>query len=322
MMAKDTPPLSTRVALDAYRAGTDLEDEEKVEAASGRQWWTALAKALLGRFLRKGSVSAENERPRHAKTAKTSLDEAPPLKEEETGSPVRERRKRVDRPWSTREATKKRPVTAAADPGRGLMYEEMTQLHQAIVSTLQKNSHILVQFTGSSKGEGVSTLAREFAGVSASKFMKRTLLFDADWRTPASTGTWPITIEKVVREDLPVDLAVTCVREPFLFTCRLSVDPEFHPDIYGLPAMKEAWTYLRENFDVVVIDSPPAAEHHDSLAIAGDVDGIVLVVRAERTRWPVALAVKRDIADRGGKILGVAFNDRRLYVPGVIYRRL
>lgn len=326
MKGKGSPPFSTRVALDAYKASAVLQDEDQVESGSGRSWKTALAKGLPRRFRRKGRGSAEDGRPRHSRTANTPPRKASPLSGEETGQPAWERRKSADRPWKTRESGQQRPLEAAADPWRGVMQEEMTHLHQAVVSALQKNSHILVQFTGSAKGEGTSTLAREFARVSASKFMKKTLLFDADWRQAASTsfptGTGPMTLEKVVREDLPVEQALTCVREPFLFTCLLSADPEFHPDIYSLPSMKQVWTHLKETFDVVVIDSPPAAEYHDSMAIAKDMDGIVLVVRAERTRWPVALAVKQDIADRGGKILGVAFNDRRFYVPGAIYRRL
>ena len=101
-----------------------------------------------------------------------------------------------------------------------------------------------------------------------------------------------------------------------------SADPEFCPDIYDLPAMKRAWSHLKETFDVVVVDSPPAADYQDSAIVAKDMDGVILVLKADSTKWPIAMNAKQAIADNGGKILGMALNDRRFYLPDAIYRRL
>ena len=58
------------------------------------------------------------------------------------------------------------------------------------------------------------------------------------------------------------------------------------------------------------------------LAVSSQVDGVILVVEAERTRWPVAASVKESIERGGGRLLGVVFNKRRHYIPAFIYRRL
>ena len=52
------------------------------------------------------------------------------------------------------------------------------------------------------------------------------------------------------------------------------------------------------------------------------VDGVVLVVEAEKTRWPVALNVKEKTEQGGGRVLGVVFNKRKYYIPEWLYRRI
>jgi Mrp family chromosome partitioning ATPase len=44
-------------------------------------------------------------------------------------------------------------------------------------------------------------------------------------------------------------------------------------------------------------------------------DGVVLVARAEKTRWPAALNLKNRIVREGGKVIGAVYNDRRWYAP-------
>jgi Mrp family chromosome partitioning ATPase len=81
------------------------------------------------------------------------------------------------------------------------------------------------------------------------------------------------------------------------------------------------WEPLRERFDLIIVDSPPATMFHDGPGIVSMVDGVVLVVEAEKTRWPVALSVKEKIEQSGGRILGVVFNKRKYYIPKWLYRR-
>ncbi len=52
------------------------------------------------------------------------------------------------------------------------------------------------------------------------------------------------------------------------------------------------------------------------------VDGVIIVVEAEKTRWQVALSLKEKIINNGGNILGLVFNKRQYYIPQFIYDRL
>jgi protein-tyrosine kinase len=205
------------------------------------------------------------------------------------------------------------------------MDEEMVQLYQSIRSQLKDPESMIIQFVGSLRGEGTSSIALELARTVALKFSKRTLLFRADWLNDPlceqlmNNGTK--SIEGIAQNGLLLDEAVSCLSAD-LFQCFISAGQELSPGVYDLPGMKQVWQQLRERFDVIVVDSPPVSSCADGLTICREVDGVILVMKAESTRWPVAMAAKEKIIKNGGKILGFVFNDRRFYIPGWIYRRL
>lgn len=66
---------------------------------------------------------------------------------------------------------------------------------------------------------------------------------------------------------------------------------------------------LRENADFVIIEASPLATSADVLGIAPLVDGVVLVVRAGKTRRPAAVRGKEQLERIGAKLLGVALTD-------------
>jgi protein-tyrosine kinase len=80
------------------------------------------------------------------------------------------------------------------------------------------------------------------------------------------------------------------------------------------------WEPLRGRFDLIVVDAPPATTFPDGPGLASQVDGVILVVEAEKTRWQVALSVKEKIQKSGGNVLGIVFNKRKYYIPERIYR--
>ena len=51
-------------------------------------------------------------------------------------------------------------------------------------------------------------------------------------------------------------------------------------------------------------------------------DATVLAIRAEATRKPVAMTLKAQIQDAGGKIVGIALTHRHSYIPAFVYRFL
>jgi Mrp family chromosome partitioning ATPase len=74
--------------------------------------------------------------------------------------------------------------------------------------------------------------------------------------------------------------------------------------------------------DWVLFDSPPPNMYSDSIALAGKVDGVVLVVQAEKTRVKVIQNTRDLLENGGGNILGVVLNKRHFHIPDWLYKTL
>jgi Mrp family chromosome partitioning ATPase len=49
------------------------------------------------------------------------------------------------------------------------------------------------------------------------------------------------------------------------------------------------------------------------------VDGVVLVVEAEKTRWQVAEQAKRILEESGARLLGAVLSRRQFHIPNALY---
>src|SRR5207302_10134851 len=78
-------------------------------------------------------------------------------------------------------------------------------------------------------------------------------------------------------------------------------------DLLGSERMKAVITRFREEYDLVIIDTPPAGPVMDPVVVSQLSDKIVLIVRWGMTAREL---VKQCVAQLGGhrKIAGVAFN--------------
>jgi len=206
------------------------------------------------------------------------------------------------------------------------MEEEMLKLYQAIEARLPGVERKIIQFIGSRLGEGTSTIAREFSLVSAFRIRKNVLLLDADRFNPCHHLFFPHSRNQGWQESVSrghdIDSAIYRVEDTNLYIGQSSNTSTFTPEIFNSQSLETFWETLRHRFDITVIDSTPLTKSPDALAIVPRVDGVVLVVEAEKTRWTVVESVKEQIAKMGGNIIGIAFNKRRYHIPQFIYKRL
>lgn len=206
----------------------------------------------------------------------------------------------------------------------GMDYE-IISLYRSINSLLPDVHKKVIQFIGSRENEGTSTIVREFAMTAVAKFSKSVLLFDADIQKPSHHRFFDIMpdyrCDDVMKGGKPIDHAIYQVGNSHLFVGSISQHPSFTPQVFDFLISDN---YLRKmsQFDLILVDSPPATVSSDGLAISRMADGVVLIVEAEKTRWPIVESIKDKITKNGGNILGIVFNKRRHYIPEFIYKRL
>ncbi len=76
---------------------------------------------------------------------------------------------------------------------------------------------------------------------------------------------------------------------------------------------------LRSRFSYVLLDCPSLRESKDVLGLTTLVDGVVLVVEANKTSKSQLAHLERVVRDAGGKILGSMLNKRTYPIPAWIW---
>jgi protein-tyrosine kinase len=201
-------------------------------------------------------------------------------------------------------------------------------LFQGIEACLPSDDKKIIQFIGSRSREGVSTVVLELAKVAAERLGRSVLLlyegrFQSAQSLLSSRDNQP-SLDEFLREECSLDKVLYQVGTAPLFLADFSRTIPSVPiaQIFTSSKMLSFLEDIRSRFDVVLIDSPSLDVSADGLIIAPRVDGVVLVVEAERTPAPVARRAKASIIQSGGRLLGIVFNRKRHYIPGWLYNRL
>jgi non-specific protein-tyrosine kinase len=155
--------------------------------------------------------------------------------------------------------------------------------------------------TSAAPGDGKSTTLSNLA-VTLAQGEKRTILVDADLRQPALHGffgaenTQGLTTMAVEDDALskPPLLETTVANLKLLPSGPLPPNPA---EILGSRRMEDIIAALKERADIVLFDAPPIIAVTDAAVLSTKVDGVLLVVRAGKTRREHALRA-RELLDR------------------------
>jgi len=90
-------------------------------------------------------------------------------------------------------------------------------------------------------------------------------------------------------------------------------------ELLSTPAMGEFLREVRDEYDVVLIDTPPVLPVTDSAIVGSQVDGVVLVYQAGKVGRLVLRRAKVHVENVGGKVWGVVLNDVKTEIAGYAY---
>jgi capsular exopolysaccharide synthesis family protein len=180
----------------------------------------------------------------------------------------------------------------------------------AFARAQQSPQAIVVASPGPSDGKSttVANLAITFAQQG-----QRTLLIDADLRravldkafsTPRSPGLTEVIIGEVTFDDAVHETAI-----PNLSLVGSGRFPPNPAELLGSVRMQEILHEAKARFDVVLLDSPPLLAVTDAAVLATMVDGVVLVIRTERTKRDAVRRALGHIRSVRGRLLGAVLND-------------
>jgi capsular exopolysaccharide synthesis family protein len=177
-----------------------------------------------------------------------------------------------------------------------------------------------------SAGEGATTIAAAVARRIQVGLGRRVLLVDANlararlhevFDIPRAPGLSDLlagrsTLRDVVQPAGEAGLHVVAAGAP-------SPDALRYFDSHLIETMKDR---LSEAFDIVIFDCAPLSGGSETFVLAKRLDGLLLVLAAERTRWESGARTMEQLRTANVNVLGAALNGKKFFIPRAIYKRL
>jgi protein-tyrosine kinase len=171
----------------------------------------------------------------------------------------------------------------------------------------------LVAVTSPSAGDGKTVTSINLAAVLSSGSDTRVLLIDADLRRPAIAPRLGIDnptarglVDAVTDEQLSLGDVTQKVNGGKLSVVPSGVARVATHEILRSPRLARLLREAREQYDYVVLDTPPLLPVFDSAMVAKLVDGLFLVVSANQT--PRKLLAEALALLDPSSVLGIVFN--------------
>ena len=202
-----------------------------------------------------------------------------------------------------------------ADPGSPASEAYRTLRTNIHFSSLDNPLKALL-ITSTDPGEGKSTTLANLA-VTMAQAGNRVLVVDCDLRRPSihrlfglgnTAGLTTMMLEAHAKEKPP--LQATGV--PGLTVLTSGPLPPNPSELLGSRRMSDVLTQLRGEADIVLVDTPPIIAVADAAILASKVDGVLLVVQANKTRRELARKAKTALEKANANLLGVVLNNVKM----------
>jgi protein-tyrosine kinase len=168
-------------------------------------------------------------------------------------------------------------------------------------------------------GEGVSTIARGLARIVAKNPKAKVLICNVP--TDSDSGRAGFNRYNTSAEYHPGQLDFTWLPGGQVAVGTFGEPGYMHTIASDFNAVTSMVNRLSSSFELVILDLPPVSKSVIGPAMSKALDGIVLVVEAERTRSLSVRATQKAIQVHGGTVLGVVLNKRRSHLPKFLYRQ-
>ena len=181
-----------------------------------------------------------------------------------------------------------------------------------LLSTADRPPQVLL-VTSSQPGEGKTVTALNLALTMAQKG-GRVLLVDADMRRPGIAKALKLSLDKGLSGiltgayDYHADLLVKIERADSLSLLPSGPIPPNPAELLCSMKMDALVKRLRQDYDQIILDSPPVLPITDATILSSLVDGVLMVVECEMTTRAALSRACRVIEHAGGKILGTVLN--------------
>jgi polysaccharide biosynthesis transport protein len=194
----------------------------------------------------------------------------------------------------------------------------------AIFSPKKDNKTNVIQITSSVPREGKSFVSLNLA-VSASELGYKVLLIDGNFRKPSLHSVFAVDIkfglvDILAGGVLPINAVKKTSHERIdLMTC--GENPMRASTIFNSESISSVISKVKPAYDFVLIDSAAINLYVDPTIISSVVDGVILVIEADKTQKE-SVAIAKKIIEEQSKVIGTVLNKMRYYIPEFIFQSI
>lgn len=171
-----------------------------------------------------------------------------------------------------------------------------------------------IALTSCTPNEGKSTTVANLAVV-LTQAGKSVLLIDCDMRNPTVHKNFNLSnkvgLSSCISMGTALSDAVQKTSIEGLYALTGGVIPPNPSELLGSEQMKNVLQRAKEQYDYVLIDTPPVMPVTDALIVGRFVDGMILVIASAEVKVEMARDVKNQLVNAGANILGVVLNKVR-----------
>ena len=216
--------------------------------------------------------------------------------------------KKLHKSLTTVHSSKSMAAEAFRGVRTGLYFSTKNEFHKAI------------QITSPEPGDGKTTLASNLA-IAIAQSGKRVLLIDADMRRPKIDKLYSVInnqgLSTVLDGKTSLDQSIIPIEDvPNLSVLPSGPSPSNPSEQLTSERFAEILEECKEQYEVVLIDSPPLLPVTDAAVVAPRVDGVILTLKLAKNARVQAVRAMEILSNIDCKVLGVVVNgkpDRRGY---------
>ncbi|MEO7970268.1 MAG: polysaccharide biosynthesis tyrosine autokinase, partial [bacterium] len=206
------------------------------------------------------------------------------------------------------------PELLITNSGSTVQAEAYKHLRTSILLSTAGRAPKSLLVTSSVPAEGKTTTVINTATVLA-QTGAQVLIIDADMRRPRLHQVLDMSNDEGLSALLSSDMTVADVlskikkyQDTNIYLLSSGAIPPNPAELLGSTQMKQLLEIVGNNFNYVVIDSPPIASFTDGVLISALVDGVLLVVHGGKTSRQVVKRARQMLHEIGAKIIGVVLN--------------
>ena len=170
-----------------------------------------------------------------------------------------------------------------------------------------------ILITSSIPGEGKTIVAINMA-ITLAETGAKVIVIDCDLRKPSIHKYLNLSSKSsggltgLLSKKAEVDECVTFLSDLNIFTIAAGPLPPNPVELLSSSRMAEVMDLLSEQYDYIVVDTPPVSVVTDAAAMSQNCDGVVFVVRQNSTKIESAQLAKKNLQNVGANVIGCVLN--------------